>query len=144
MWRSEPAIVPFSATSLPPAATIRLPWSMNSRAASPVVDDPIPQTSKHALNLTGYFENDWLSARASHNDPSKFFINIDRVSQLNQGATESLDASINLKMLEGVQLTADAVNLTNNKVFQYSGTETRFRGRYDNGRIFYAGVRLRY
>lgn len=106
--------------------------------------DPIPGNSKHALNLTGYFENDLLSARVSYNYRSKFFINIDRASPLNQGATESLDASVNLRITEGIQLTADAVNLTNNKIFQYSGTETRFRARYDNGRIFYAGVRLRY
>ncbi|WP_156818917.1 TonB-dependent receptor [Sphingomonas sp. Mn802worker] len=106
--------------------------------------DPIPGNSKHALNLTGYFENDWLSARVSYNYRSAFFINIDRASPLNQGKTESLDASLNVKLTDNFSLTADAVNLTNAKIYQYSGTETRFRALYDNGRIFYAGVRAKF
>jgi len=112
--------------------------------ASSTSGQPIPGNSKHALNLTGYFENDLLSARVSYNYRSAFFINIDRATALNQGETESLDASVNLKLTDGIALTADAVNLTNNKIYQYAGTETRFRARYDNGRIFYAGVRIRY
>ena len=106
--------------------------------------DPIPGNSKHALNLTGYFENDWLSLRASYNYRSAFFINIDRASPLNQGKTESLDASANLKLTNWLSLTADAVNLTNTKIYQYSGTQTRFRALYDNGRIFYAGARVKF
>ena len=43
-----------------------------------------------------------------------------------------------------MSLTADAVNLTNNKIYQYSGTETRFRALYDNGRIVYAGIRVKF
>ena len=108
------------------------------------VGDPIPGNSKHALNVTGYFENDWLSLRASYNYRSEFFINIDRASPLNQGATQSLDGSANVKLTDWLSLTADAVNLTNNKIYQYSGTETRFRARYDNGRIFYAGARVKF
>ena len=106
--------------------------------------DPIPGNSKHALNVTGYFENDWLSVRGSYNYRSAFFINIDRASPLNQGATESVDGSINLKLTDNFSLTADAVNLTNNKIYQYAGTTTRFRALYDNGRIFYAGVRVKF
>lgn len=106
--------------------------------------DPIPGNSKHSLNATGYFENDWMSLRLSYNYRSAFFINIDRASPLNQGETESLDASANLKLTDNIALTADAVNLTNNKIFQYAGTKTRFRALYDNGRIFYAGVRVKF
>ncbi|PSJ43520.1 TonB-dependent receptor [Allosphingosinicella deserti] len=106
--------------------------------------DPIPGNSKHSLNLTGYYENDWLSARLAYNYRSSFFINIDRATPLNQGSTESLDASINIDVIDNVTLTFDAVNLTNDKIFQYAGTQTRFRAMYDNGRQFYFGVRLRY
>ncbi|WP_156679656.1 TonB-dependent receptor [Sphingomonas profundi] len=106
--------------------------------------DPIPGNSKHALNVTGYYENDWISARLSYNYRSKFFINIDRASPLNQTATDSLDASLNVKVTDNISLTADAVNLTNTKIHQYAGTKTRFRALYDNGRIVYAGVRVRY
>lgn len=114
-----------------------------SDAASDV-GDPIPGNSKHSLNATGYFENDWLSLRASYNYRSAFFINIDRASPLNQGETQSLDASASLKLTDNISLTADAVNLLNNKIYQYSGTETRFRALYDNGRIFYAGARVKF
>lgn len=106
--------------------------------------DAIPGNSKHSLNATGYFENDWLSVRASYNYRSAFFINIDRASPLNQGETDSLDASLSLKLTENISLTGDAVNLLNRKIFQYSGSETRFRALYDNGRIFYAGARVRF
>ena len=106
--------------------------------------DPIPGNSKHALNLTGYYEDSRLSARVSYNYRSKFFINIDRNSPLNQSATTSLDASVSFNLTDNIALTADAVNLTNDKIHQYAGTATRYRALYDNGRIFYAGVRVRY
>ena len=106
--------------------------------------DPIPGNSKHSLNATGYFENDWLSARVSYNYRSAFFINIDRATPLNQGKTDSLDASLSVKLTDNISLTGDAVNLTNRKIYQYSGSETRFRALYDNGRIFYAGARVKF
>lgn len=106
--------------------------------------DPIPGNSKHSLNATGYFENDWLSARLSYNYRSKWFIDIDRASPLNQASTDTLDASLNIKITDNIALTGDAVNLTNTKIRQYSGTATRFRSLYDNGRIFYAGVRVKF
>ena len=106
--------------------------------------DPIPGNSKHALNLTGFFENDWLSARLAYNYRSKFFIDIDRASPLNQASTETLDASLGIDITDNITLTADAVNLTNDKIEQFSGTRTRFRALYDNGRQFYFGVRVRY
>ncbi len=112
--------------------------------ATSVEGDPIPGNSKHSLNVSGYYEDSALSARVSYNYRSAFFINIDRNSPSNQGQTQSLDASVNFRLTDNINLTADAINLTNFKLYQYSGTETRFRARYDNGRIFYAGVRIRY
>ena len=112
--------------------------------AESTAGDPIPGNSKHALNVTGFFENDWLSARLAYNYRSSFFINIDRASPLNQASTGTLDASVNVDLTDNITLTADAVNLTNDKIEQYSGTRTRFRGLYENGRQFYLGVRVRY
>jgi len=104
----------------------------------------IPGNSKHAVNLTGFYENDWVSARVSYNYRTKFFIDIDRASPLNQKSTQSLDASLNFQVTKGVWLTADAVNLTNDKIEQYSGSTVRPRAIYDNGRQFYFGARFRY
>lgn len=106
--------------------------------------DPIPGNSRHSFNATAYFENSMLSLRLSYNYRSAFFINIDRASPLNQGKTQSLDFSGSLKLTDNISLTADAVNLTNDKIYQYAGTETRFRALYDNGRIFYVGARVKF
>ncbi len=100
--------------------------------------------SKHAVNLTGFFENDLLSARLSYNYRSAFFITIDRAAPLNQEATESLDASASVNLTENIALTADAINLTNEKIVQFSGTPDRPRAVYDNGRQFYVGARFRF
>ena len=106
--------------------------------------DPIPGNSKHSLNLTGYYENDLVSARLSYNYRSKFFIDIDRAAPLNQASLASLDASVSVNVTDNIALTADAVNLTNEKIEQYSGTRDRPRAIYDNGRIFYVGARLKF
>jgi iron complex outermembrane receptor protein len=45
---------------------------------------------------------------------------------------------------ENVALTVDAVNLTDENIVQYSGDKSRPRGIYDNGRQYYAGVRVRF
>ena len=106
--------------------------------------DPIPGNSKHSLNLTGYYENDIVSARLSYNYRSKFFIDIDRAAPLNQAALSSLDASVSVNLTDNIALTADAVNLTNEPIVQYSGTRARPRNIYDNGRQFYFGVRAKF
>lgn len=105
--------------------------------------DPIPGNSRHALNLTGYYEDDAFSARLSYNYRSSFFINFDRASPLNQASTASLDSSISYNINDNITLSFDAINLTNEKIEQYSGTRNRPRAIYDNGRQFYFGVRVR-
>jgi iron complex outermembrane recepter protein len=106
--------------------------------------DPIPGNSKHSFNLTGYYEQGPASVRVSYTYRSKFFIDIDRASPLNQKSTSSLDASASYKLTDQIWLTADAVNLTNEKIEQFSGTTVRPRAIYDNGRQFYIGARFRY
>jgi iron complex outermembrane receptor protein len=104
----------------------------------------VPGNSKHAFNVTGYFENDLLSARLSYNYRSAFFITIDRAAPLNQKATQSLDASLSVNITDNIALTADAINLTNEKIEQFSGQPDRPRAIYDNGRQFYVGARFRF
>ena len=106
--------------------------------------DPIPGNSKHSFNATGYYERGPISARLSYTYRSKFFINIDRATPLNQKSTSSLDASASFKLTKNISLTADAINLTNEKIEQYSGSTVRPRAIYDNGRQFYIGARFRY
>ena len=105
---------------------------------------PVQGNSKHALNATAFFENDLVSARLSYNYRSKFFITYDRASPLNQKAIGSLDASASINVTDNVALTANAVNLTNEKIEQYSGDTNVFRAIYDNGRQYYLGARFRF
>ncbi len=104
--------------------------------------DPLPQSSKDQFNLTGYFENDELSARLSYTYRSEFFVTFDRTTPLNQKAFRTLDAAISYQINDHVSLSFDGVNLTNEKIEQFAGEEFRPRAVYDNGRIYYFGVRL--
>lgn len=106
--------------------------------------DPLQGTSKNQFNLTGFFENARLGARLAYTYRSDFFVTFDRTTPLNQKAMESLDASVSFNLTEMVALTFDAVNLTNDKIEQYAGSEARPRAIYDNGRLYFAGARFKF
>ena len=105
--------------------------------------EPIPGNSRDAFNLTTYFENERISARLAWTYRSEFFVTFDRSTQLNQDGLKSLDASFSFNATDNVTLTVDAVNLTNEEIFQFASDSFRPRAVYDNGRIFFAGVRFR-
>lgn len=104
--------------------------------------DPLPQASEHQFNLTGWFENERLSARLSWTYRSEFFVTFDRTTPLNQEALRSLDAAISYAVTDNVKLTFDGINLTNEEIVQYAGETFRPRAIYDNGRVYFFGVRV--
>jgi iron complex outermembrane receptor protein len=106
--------------------------------------DPLPQSSKNQFNLSTYFENQWVSTRLSYTYRSDFFVTFDRLTPLNEKSLESLDASLSVNATQNVALTFDAVNLTNEKIEQFAGEEFRPRAIYDNGRVYFAGVRVKF
>jgi iron complex outermembrane recepter protein len=106
--------------------------------------DPLPQSSKNQVNLTGYFENQRMSARLSWTYRSEFFVSFDRLTPLNEKALQQLDASIQFNLTDQVALTLDGQNLTNEKLEQFAGDEFRPRAIYDNGRIYFAGARFKF
>jgi iron complex outermembrane receptor protein len=106
--------------------------------------DPIPGNSRDVFNLTGYFENDRLSARLMYTYRSEFFVTFDRSTQLNQDNLKSLDASVVVNVTDNVALTFDGVNLTNEEIVQFATDKFRPRAIYDNGRIFFAGARVKF
>jgi len=108
-------------------------------------DDPqlqIPGNSKNSYNLVGFFENQKLGARLAYNYRSAFFVTFDRSTRLNQAALKSLDASLAYNIYRGITLTADGVNLTNEKIIQFDTDRFRPRAVYDNGRYYFVGVRF--
>lgn len=106
--------------------------------------DPLQGTSKNQFNVAGYFENSRFSARLAYTYRSDFFVTFDRSTQLNQKALESLDASASVNLTDTVALTFDAVNLTDDKIEQYASDTFRPRAIYDNGRIYFAGARIKF
>ncbi|WP_309643464.1 TonB-dependent receptor [Phenylobacterium sp.] len=106
--------------------------------------DPLPGNSEHTFNLVGFYENEHITARLAYTYRSEFFVTFDRATPLNQDALESLDGSLAYNVNDNVTLTFDAINITEEKIVQYSGDASRPRGTYDNGRQFYAGVRLKF
>jgi iron complex outermembrane receptor protein len=106
--------------------------------------DPIPGNSEDTFNVATYFENSRLSARVAYTYRSEFFVAFDRTTQLNQAALESVDASVVVNLTDSFALTFDGVNLTNEKIEQFAGEEFRPRAIYDNGRVYFAGVRVKF
>jgi iron complex outermembrane recepter protein len=106
--------------------------------------DPLQGTSKNQFNIAGYFENQRFSTRLAYTYRSDFFVTFDRSTKLNQKALESLDASASVNLTDNVALTFDGVNLTDEKIEQYASDEFRPRAIYDNGRIYFAGVRVKF
>ena len=106
--------------------------------------DAIDGSSKNTYNLTGYFENEWLSARLAYNFRSKFRSGIDRSTPMWQDDISSLDASVNVTVTPHINLTFDAQNLTDEKLVYFVGDKSVPRAIYDNGRTFYAGIRFKF
>ncbi len=106
--------------------------------------DPIPGNSRDVFNLTGYFENERVSARLMYSYRSEFFVTFDRSTQLNQDNLKSLDASVVVNVTDNLALTFDGVNLTNEEIVQFAGESFRPRAIYDNGAIYFAGARIKF
>jgi iron complex outermembrane receptor protein len=106
--------------------------------------DPLPQSSKNQVNLTAFFENPRFSARLSYTYRSEFFVSFDRSTPLNEKALDQLDASVQVNVTDNFAVTAEAQNLTNEKLEQFAGTEVRPRAIYDNGRIYFVGGRFKF
>jgi iron complex outermembrane recepter protein len=107
--------------------------------------DPIPGNSKHTANVTGYYETERFGVRLAYNYRSEFFIDNDRGRQLYADATDSLDLSVNVNLTDNLALTFDGVNLLDEELFQYYDDDKNRPARYyDNGPIYYLGVRVKF
>jgi iron complex outermembrane recepter protein len=105
---------------------------------------PFPGNSKYTYNLTGYFENSLISARLAWTYRSNFFLSFDRTSDLDEAALKSLDASFAWNVTSYAAVTLEAQNLTDAKVVEYDDVLSHPRAIYDNGRVYFAGVKVRF
>jgi iron complex outermembrane receptor protein len=106
--------------------------------------DPFPGNSKNTYNFTGFFENDLVSARLSWTQRSDFFVTFDRTTNLYETANTSLDAAGSVNVTKNLAVTFEAQNLTDAKITQYADYLSHPRAIYDNGRVYFAGVKLRF
>jgi iron complex outermembrane recepter protein len=106
--------------------------------------DPFPGNSKNTYDFTGFFENNLVSARLSWTQRSNFFVTFDRTSNLYETANTSLDAAASVNVTKYLAITAEAQNLTDSKIVQYADYLSHPRAIYDNGRVYFAGVKLRF
>src|SRR5579862_4889524 len=106
--------------------------------------NPFPGNSKNTYNITAYFENELLSARLACSYRSNFFVEFDRTTDLDEAALKALDASFAWNVTKYAAVTLEGQNLTDAKVVEYADVLSHPRAIYDNGRVFFAGVKLRF
>jgi iron complex outermembrane receptor protein len=106
--------------------------------------DPLPGASEDTFNLTAYFENAAVSARLAYTYRSEFFVTFDRNTPLNQDDLQQLDLSVVWNVMDNIALTFDGVNLTDEEIEQFTGEKFRPRATYDNGPVYFAGMRVRF
>jgi iron complex outermembrane receptor protein len=106
--------------------------------------DPLPGASEDTFNLTAYFENAAVSARLAYTYRSEFFVTFDRNTPLNQDDLQQLDLSVVWNVMDNIALTFDGVNLTDEEIEQFTGEKFRPRAIYDNGPVYFAGMRVRF
>ncbi|MEX2961333.1 TonB-dependent receptor [Microbulbifer sp. TYP-18] len=104
----------------------------------------IPGTAKHQYNLSGYYERDAYSVRASYNWKE------DRASSLHQGynlydkAYGQLDVNASYYINEGLSLTASVINLTEEKQEGFWKQENRLTYYNYYGRRIYLGLNYKF
>jgi iron complex outermembrane receptor protein len=106
--------------------------------------EPFPGNSRRTYNFTAFYEDRRLSARLSWTQRSNFFVQFDRTSELDEGALTSLDTAWAFNVTDFMAVTFEAQNLTDAKVVQYDNTLALPRAIYNNGRVYFAGVKFRF
>lgn len=123
---------------------------------------PLPETSEHTLNLTGFYEDERVLLRLAYNTRSDFLI--DRSTRNGHAlwteGFDTLDASGSLKINDMFSINFQAQNLTDSVTRQYVTTGTEATGvipaeSYDfggntartfrlrnTGRIYRVGIRM--
>jgi iron complex outermembrane receptor protein len=104
---------------------------------------PLVGASKNTYNIVGYYENYGFSARLAWTYRSHFFVGLDRSTAEYQDDTGTLAASLGYKINDNLALTFDALNLNNPTLKYYGANTDQPRAFYQNGRQYYAGVRIK-
>jgi len=105
----------------------------------------VKDVSEHLMNLSGYYENEFMSARLSYNYRSEYYNGINYFgSEYYTEAAGQFDASASFTVAEGVDVVLEAVNLTDESVEQYHIEEGNPTNSYKNGRRLVVGVNMNF
>lgn len=97
--------------------------------------------SEHLANLSGYYENQWLSARLSYNYRTNYYDGVsDFGSETYIDDYGQLDANISVMVNDDISVIFEAVNITGEDIEQYFIDESRKSRIYDNGARYVVGV----
>jgi len=99
----------------------------------------IPGNSEHTFNLTGYYENDWLSARLSYNYRTEFATGVGEEITDDYG---QWDINLSFNLNERLSVVVEGINLFDDINYTYERNEFAPVGIYRNGRRVYAGLRV--
>ena len=127
-----------------------LPYDFGFQANATYIDSedadghPLVGASRWTANLVGYYEAHGLSARLAYTYRSHFFVGLDRSAAENQDNYGQLDASASYRINNNIELTLDALNITDNNLKYYALNKSQPRAVYENGTQIFFGIRLRY
>lgn len=104
----------------------------------------LPNNSRHTYNLTGYYEQDAISARLSYNYRSEYYFgSYQGLSQYMNGFGQ-LDANITYSVNDNTSLLLQVVNLTDNEQEKDYDDVNRPIGTFSFGRRWLAGVQVKF
>ena len=109
-----------------------------------VAGNPLVGTSKFTYNVVGYYDRGRLSTRLAYTYRSHYFVGLDRSSAENQDNYGQLDGSFSFALTKNIALTADALNITNNKLKYYAQNHDQPRAVYSNGTQVFFGARVKF
>jgi iron complex outermembrane receptor protein len=101
----------------------------------------VPGTSEHMANLSGYYENDWLSARVSYNYRTEWYDGLSEFgSEMYVDDYGQVDANVTFSVFNDWDIVLEGINLTSEKLEQYHIDQDRPARLYDNGARYVIGV----
>jgi len=103
---------------------------------------PLPGNSRHAFTLTGYYEDEALSARLSYTYRTDWYVLHDVVTPQYHAGEGELDFAANYNLTKNVSLSFDAINLLDLESEYYDGTPANPVYLYKNGRRFRFGTKV--
>ncbi|HEX4301907.1 MAG TPA: TonB-dependent receptor [Rhizomicrobium sp.] len=126
-------------------------YFLNAANPSQVTTADLTGLSRTTYNATLYYDDSVFEARLSAAFRSKFLVTQGPTTGLSindsqvQASTFNLDASTSYKVDENFSIDFQALNLTNQGLYQYNDTVgKRPLAYYTTGREFFAGVRYNY